>query len=61
MRPLKINYSAIIACQKAGFKEITPDLNRFYKPEYIDLYGPGDFGADQDLFIYGGEFPLSLT
>lgn len=51
MRPSIKNTCAIRAYTKAGLKEIEPDLSAYYKAEYIDLYGPGDWGTGKDKFM----------
>jgi len=51
IRPSKENIRAIKAYKKAGFKECELILKDYYKPEFIDLYGDGDCGKDNDLFL----------
>jgi RimJ/RimL family protein N-acetyltransferase len=51
IRPAKNNLRAIKSYQKAGFKytELIPE--KYYKPEYIDLYAKGDSGIGNDVFL----------
>ncbi len=50
-RPSKQNIPAIRSYQKAGFKEREKNLKDYYKPEYIDLYGAGDYGEGMDVLL----------
>lgn len=51
IRPAKSNLRAIKSYQKAGFKYSSLLPEKYYKPEYIDLYSPGDSGKGNDVFL----------
>ncbi len=51
MRPSNKNIPAIKSYKKAGFKIEKPDLERYYKQHFISLYGEGDYGAGNDVFM----------
>lgn len=51
MRPSKRNTKAIKAIKKAGFCRIRTDYADFYKAEFVELYGAGDWGNDMDEFM----------
>ena len=51
VRPSVHNEYAIRAYRKAGFYIIKPVLEDYYREEYIDLFGKGDWGEGGDLFM----------
>lgn len=51
IRPSKENIRAIKAYKKAGFKVSEFIHEAYYKPEFIELYGDGDCGEGNDVFL----------
>jgi RimJ/RimL family protein N-acetyltransferase len=51
IRPAKINLRAIKSYQKAGFRHTKLIPEKYYKPEFIDLYAEGDCGKGKDIFL----------
>ena len=51
IRPHKQNSRAIAAYEKAGFRQEVFIAEKFYKPEFIDLYVDGDFDPGEDTFM----------
>lgn len=54
IRPSEKNVNAIRAYEKAGFIRCTDKLKtieEFLLPEYMDLYGAGDYGLDQTAVL----------
>lgn len=51
IRPAKNNLRAIKSYQKAGFKYRELIAEKYYKPEFIELYSEGDSGKGNDVFL----------
>lgn len=51
IRPIKQNKRAINAYKKAGFKSAKLELEKYYKPEFMEKYGCGDCGIENDEFM----------
>lgn len=51
IRPAINNIRAIRSYQKAGFVKSSLIPEKFYRPEFTDLYAEGDFGKGNDAFM----------
>jgi len=51
MRPSRRNLRAVAAYKKAGLKESDAAPASYLRAEYLDLYGDGDYGADESLLL----------
>ena len=51
IRPSIKNIPAIKSYGKAGFVEEKLVVGDYYKPEFVELYGDGDYGEGGDVFM----------
>ena len=51
MRPSIKNIAAIKSYKKAGFVKMPLKSEKYYRPEYIEEYGSGDYGEGGDVFL----------
>ena len=51
MRPSIKNERALTSYKKAGFNDSDKDPSEYLLPEYVDIYGDGDYGADESALL----------